>query len=199
MAFVLLASLPSWASAGTDCLKIPLHLVKHCLHPGPTGPTGPPGPAGVPGMDGVSGVPGVAGPPGAAGAMGAVGAMGVRGLQGVPGGVGPTGPTGPTGAAGTGSIVFTTRTSTTMFTRRLLKGDLVTAIASCAVGEQLTGGGYTVEISVFQDIHQLALLNDRPVDEPPQSYLAQFIVTDNFGMSTTLSLTAVARCVGVTP
>jgi len=90
---------------------------------------------------------------------------------------------------------------TNTFTRRLFKGDLVTAIASCDApnGEQVVGGGYNLEISVFQDIHQIALLNDRPTNDPPQSYIIQFIVTDNFGMSTTLSLTAVAQCLGVTP
>jgi len=90
---------------------------------------------------------------------------------------------------------------TNTFTRRLLKGDLVTAIASCdaPAGEQVVGGGYHLEISQFQDIHQIALLNDRPTNDPPQSYIIQFIVTDNFGMTTTLSLTAIAQCLGVTP
>jgi len=125
--------------------------------------------------------------------------MGTPGLQGVPGPPGPTGPTGPTGESGSGSVTITTQTATTNFTRRLLKGDLVTAIASCAPGEQVTGGGYTVEISQFQDIHQLALLNDRPTNEPPQSYIIQFIVTDNFAMHTTLSLTAVVQCLGTVP
>lgn len=119
----------------------------------------------------------------------------------MPGRVGPVGPTGPTGPSGTGSIQITTVTMTNTITRRLLKGDLVTAIASCDApnGEQVVGGGYNVQISQFQDIHQLALLNDRPTNDPPQSYLIQFIVTDNFGMTTTLSITAVAQCLGGTP
>ena len=121
------------------------------------------------------------------------------GSQGIPGPMGIPGPTGPTGESGSGSPVVTTETSTTTITRRLLKGDLVTAIASCQPGDQVVGGGYTVEISAFQDVHQLALLNDRPVAEPPESYLIQFIVTDNFSMHATLSLTAVARCLGVSP
>src|SRR5215475_4542246 len=176
----------SASSAPSECLQIPLKLAKHCKGPpgppgpmgpmGPSGPTGPTGPTGSPGASGPSGQPGTPGPPGP------------------PGASGPVGPTGPTGQSGSAAITITTETMTTTFTRRLLKGDLVTAIASCQPGEQVVGGGYTVEISQFQDIHQLALLNDRPTAEPPQSYLVQFIVTDNFAMHTTLSLTAVARC-----
>src|SRR5215475_12620545 len=148
----------SASSAPSECLQIPLKLAKHCKGPpGPPGPTGPMGPSGQPGT------PGPPGPPGASG---------------------PVGPTGPTGQSGSAAITITTETMTTTFTRRLLKGDLVTAIASCQPGEQVVGGGYTVEISQFQDIHQLALLNDRPTAEPPQSYLVQFIVTDNFAMHT---------------
>ena len=137
--------------------------------------------------------------PGPTGPRGPMGIPGTTGAPGDPGPTGGTGPTGPTGESGSGSPVVTTETATTVITRRLLKGDLVTAIASCQPGDQVVGGGYTVEISAFQDIHQLALLNDRPVAEPPESYLIQFIVTDNFSMHATLSLTAVARCLGVSP
>ena len=154
--------------------------------PGATGPQGPTGPTGETGAPGSSGPSGQPGPPGSPGLQGASG---------------PTGPTGPTGTSGSGSIIITMRTMTNSFTRRLLKGDLVTAIASCDApnGEQVVGGGYSVNISQFQDIHQLALLNDRPTNDPPQSYIIQFIVTDNFGMHTTLSLTAVAQCLSTAP
>src|SRR5215475_9182225 len=182
----------SASSAPSECLQIPLKLAKHCKGPpgptGPTGSTGPTGATGSPGPSGPSGQPGSPGPPGPPGPSGA------PGFQGPPGPTGPVGLTGPTGQSGSASLVVTTETMTTTFTRRLLKGDLVTAIASCQPGAQVVGGGYTVEISQFQDIHQLPILNDRPTAEPPQSYLIQFIVTDNFAMHTTLSLTAVARC-----
>ena len=159
---------------------------------GPQGPTGPIGETGAPGSSGPSGQPGPPGSPGSQGLTGPIGPTGPSGLQG---------PTGPTGQSGTGSLQVTMRTMMSSFTRRLLKGDLVTAIASCDpnLGEQVVGGGYTVEISQFQDIHQLALLNDRPTNDPPQSYIIQFIVTDNFGMHTTLSLTAVAQCLSTAP
>jgi len=145
------------------------------------------------GEPGAAGAMGPIGPPGAPGPPGPSGQPGAPGLQGA------TGPTGPTGTSGAGSVVITTQTMTNTITRRLLKGDLVTAIASCdaPAGEQIVGGGYHLEISVFQDVHQIALLNDRPTNDPPQSYIVQFIVTDNFGMSTTLSLTAVAQCLSM--
>src|SRR5215475_6120296 len=173
----------SASSAPSECLQIPLKLAKHCKGPpGPPGPMGPTGPSGPTGSTGPTG------------ATGSAGASGPSGPPGSPGALGPPGATGPTGQSGSAAITITTETMTTTFTRRLLKGELVTAIASCQPGAQVVGGGYTVEISQFQDIHQLALLNDRPTAEPPQSYLIQFIVTDNFAMHTTLSLTAVARC-----
>src|SRR5262247_1781263 len=143
MAFALLASLPCWASAGSQCFNIPLHLTKKICppHAGPTGPTGPAGPAGSPGLTGSTGMQGDPGFPGSQGLLGPTGPRGPVGLSGATGLMGPTGPagpTGPTGSAGAGSFVVTMRTQTTSFTRRLLKGDLVTAIASCDApnGEQ---------------------------------------------------------------
>ncbi|QMV75561.1 collagen-like protein [Comamonas piscis] len=116
---------------------------------GPAGPTGATGPAGATGPIGATGPAGSAGPTGATGATGAAGpigpngATGSTGLQGpvgntgATGGQGPQGPTGPAGPTGaTGSI------ATIHAVEIVGTGELCQAVACCATGEQVVGGGH---------------------------------------------------------
>ena len=88
---------------------------------GPTGATGTLGATGATGATGSTGSAGAAGATGAPGAPGAPGATGAQGIQGVPGSI-------------TGSVTIVTGTEST--------GENCTAVACCATGAKVVGGGF---------------------------------------------------------
>ena len=125
---------------------------------GPAGPTGAIGPTGVAGAIGPAGATGPAGPTGATGATGVAGATGATGPIGATGPAGPTGATGPMGVAGatgaTGPVGATGATGpagTATFNRVVgvvANGEYCTAVACCAAGQTVIGGGYAADTSV---------------------------------------------------
>lgn len=111
---------------------------------GPAGPQGPDGPVGPPGATGAPGAPGLPGPigaqgiPGPVGLTGPPGPTGATGSPGTPGAPGPSGPPGSPGAAGATNVAIRqSHASLGVFETK-------TAIALCAPGEKVVGGGYAV-------------------------------------------------------
>ena len=125
---------------------------------GATGPAGSTGPAGPTGAIGPTGVAGAIGPAGATGPAGPTGAIGPTGVAGAIGPAGPTGATGPMGVAGatgaTGPVGATGATGpagTATFNRVVgvvANGEYCTAVACCAAGQTVIGGGYAADTSV---------------------------------------------------
>ena len=104
---------------------------------GALGPRGPLGPRGLRGSTG---------PDGTTGSAGTIGATGVTGTQGIAGPTGPTGLTGTTGPTGvTGSSGATGSAGVNVFHMVTSPATSVdaTITASCAVGDVVTGGGFT--------------------------------------------------------
>lgn len=106
---------------------------------------------------GASGATGATGTTGAAGATGATGTTGVTGATGATGTTGATGSTGATGATGTGTTGATGATgpagagSFNRVSGSVANGEYCTAIACCAVGQQVIGGGYSASTNVVTD------------------------------------------------
>ena len=124
--------------SGSNCKSV-------AIPPGPTGPTGPTGPAGATGPMGPQGLQGATGPQGIAGPVGPMGPMGPMGPAGVPGAAGPAGPPGATGATGAAGTAHTQVVSAD--SEELQDGDnFVHITARCPPGEQVTGGGYYVQL-----------------------------------------------------
>ncbi|TDS76268.1 collagen triple helix repeat protein [Comamonas sp. JUb58] len=101
---------------------------------GPIGTTGPAGPAGPTGATGATGAVGPIGPNGATGATGPQGPVGGTGATGAQGPQGTIGPAGPTGATGSIAAIHAVEVAST--------GELCQAVACCAQGEQVVGGGH---------------------------------------------------------
>jgi hypothetical protein len=111
---------------------------------GPVGATGSVGPVGATGSVGPVGATGSVGPVGATGSAGPVGATGSAGPVGATGAASMIpGPTGPTGPAGAGSF---TRVAGT-----IANGEYCTAIACCAAGQTVIGGGHLAVTNVSTD------------------------------------------------
>jgi hypothetical protein len=123
---------------------------------GDTGATGPAGPQGLPGATGTPGPKGDTGAPGPQGNIGATGPQGIAGATGPQGSTGDTGAAGPQGAQGpqgpSGATNVTTRTA--YFT--IYGGSEVQEVySSCAPGEKLTGGGYSISNYMTDSFHFL--------------------------------------------
>jgi hypothetical protein len=116
---------------------------------GPTGTTGPQGlkgdtgPAGAAGVDGATGPQGLkgdTGPAGAAGVDGATGPQGPKGDSGAIGATGAQGPKGDTGAQGPTGPSAQTTTVQASHTFSAADHGIVTLLAECPAGYQITGG-----------------------------------------------------------
>ena len=148
---------------------------------GEGGGPGPPGPAGAAGADGLPGPAGPPGPPGAAGAAGANGANGETG---------PAGPPGPKGDTGlTGVLTFYNVAGLSI---GVSDGDIGTATATCAVGDQLTGGGFEMGTTAGTET---AVHFSGPTSDSTWTVRLR----NPAGGFTSIGLAAFARCADVTP
>jgi hypothetical protein len=164
------------------------------------GPAGPPGQDGATGPTGPSGGP--TGPTGATGPTGPMGATGADGATGTTGATGPTGPTGPTGATGLdGPTGPTGPTGATGYLRTpgTVSGpnetSPKTAVANCAGGRVVTGGGYNV-IAASGNVAEISVTTSQSTDNDTWSVTASEDDGANVGA---WSLQAIAICVNVAP
>jgi hypothetical protein len=93
------------------------------------------------------------------GATGATGETGAAGATGATGGDGATGATGATGTTGVGVGTRTIRTTSANGTSNS-QNTLVTAVASCAVGEiMLSGGGSVATVTNEADENRRVIMS----------------------------------------
>jgi hypothetical protein len=95
----------------------------------------------------------ISGRPGTPGARGPTGARGLQGVQGAHGVAGQTGPAGAPGATGRLGNVHTVTVTGPAMTNPA-QGDVTTAEAYCAPGEQVVGGGFSFANQAQHDIVQ---------------------------------------------
>jgi hypothetical protein len=79
---------------------------------------------------------------------------------------------------------------------RPANGEIITAVAVCAAGEQATGGGVLVDISEPGNAGQFHMQQSGPLPgDPPSGWFGQVAPTTRFMQGSTLTLTVSALCV----
>ena len=131
---------------------------------GPSGPTGDTGATGLTGDTGPTGIQGDTGPSGPTGDTGATGLTGATGSQGIQGDTGPSGPTGDTGPSGPSGPLGTPDITHYVVSAQGTGFGLVNQTAYCDSGDVATGGGVSINTSIFPG----ALKNSMPAMDGDQ-------------------------------